>query len=405
MKLKKITAVLLAGIIMTSSFAGCGIGSINPNAAVATMGDESISLGIVNFFCRYQQASMDDLYKSSELENVWKTSYSGDGKTMGDEVKSVTMETLHEMYTLQKHMGDYNVTISESQKNEITTAAKKFMDSNSKETLAEMGATQEIVEEMLTLYAVKDLMYDAIVAEADVNVSDEEANMRAYSYIKIDYNQYYDSQSYSYIDYTDDEKAAFAQTAQSISDALSEGQSLEEAAEAYGATVLTGTYDADDDALEENFKSALDALSEGETTGLVSTENSYYFGRIDAETDKDATEKNRESIIANRKDTKYNEVLEKWQEDDGWKVNEKQLAKIKFNNFFTNTAVTNKLAGTTDESKQVEDTESVENTEDTESIESTEDTEAIEDTDDTDDVDDSDDEDDSDDDSDDDEEE
>lgn len=38
-----------------------------------------------------------------------------------------------------------------------------------------MGATEDIVEEYLTLVTIQARMHEAIIADADTNVSDEEA--------------------------------------------------------------------------------------------------------------------------------------------------------------------------------------------------------------------------------------
>ena len=60
-----------------------------------------------------------------------------------------------------------------------------------------------------------------------------------------------------------------------------------------------------------------------------------YFVRVDKETDEEATEQNRQSIIDTRKSDHYNEVLSGWQEDDGWEVDDKKLAMISFKNSLT----------------------------------------------------------------------
>ena len=82
----------------------------------------------------------------------------------------------------------------------------------------------------------------------------------------------------------------------------------------------TGTYDSDDESLEEDVKTALDGLKKGETSGLIETETAYYIVRIDADTDKEATEKNKETIVEERKRDLYNDTLEGWQENDGWRT-------------------------------------------------------------------------------------
>ena len=53
--------------------------------------------------------------------------------------------------------------LSEDEKNAIKTAANDFIEANSKEALNEMGADKELVEELLTLFTIKQKMYDAIV--------------------------------------------------------------------------------------------------------------------------------------------------------------------------------------------------------------------------------------------------
>ena len=70
------------------------------------------------------------------------------------------------------------------------------------------------------------------------------------------------------------------------------------------------------------------------------------------DTDEDATESNRESIIKQRQDDLYDSVLEGWQESDGWTVDDKKLTKIDFKNRFTQTT-----------ESDTESTEAVESTE------------------------------------------
>lgn len=353
MKAKKVTALILACALCASAFTGCGI---NKNATAATMKDQTVTMGVANFLCRFEQASMEDLYKmylggaSGSTDNIWDKDLSGNGTTLEDSTKDQALEELHEMYTLQQHMSDYNVEITDDDKKAITEAAKKFMDANSKEALDEMGATQDIVEEILTLYTVKERMKTAIEADVDTNVSDEEANMRAYSMVSLDISE------------GSDDADANKETAAKMEEALkADGATLESVAEDNGQKVTTGTYDADNDTLDEEVKKALDGLKEGETSGLIETDSKAYFVRIDKDTDEDATEKNRTSIINQRKDDLYQKVLSGWQKDDNWKVDKKAVKKIEFKNSFTQQ----------DPNASTESTQSTESTPSTENVEST----------------------------------
>lgn len=348
MKFKRLTAILLAGIMTASLITGCGI---NKNETVATLGNQEISLGVVNFICRYQQAATDDVYAMYFGEGVWQQDLYGNGTTMQENVKQQVVESVHEMYTLKAHMADYNVELTAEDEAKISEAAQSFMEANSKEALEELGATQEIVEEVLALYTIQSKMEAAIEADADTEVSDEEANMRAYTMFDIAIDGYTDPETYSTVEFTDEEKEQLKDVAKSIEEAVDNGDALEEVCEAFGYSdgITNGTYDADDDKLDAAVKEALDSLKEGETSALIETDTDLYIVRLDSETDEEATEANRESIIKTRKDELYDSVLEGWQETDGWTVDEKVLSAIEFKNYFTQTTES--------------DTESVENTE------------------------------------------
>ena len=331
MRVKKITALLFAGVLMASSFTGCGI---NKDATVATMKDQKVSMGLVNFMCRYQQAAIDDSYRSYFGEGVWTQDMMGTGTTMQDSLKDSVLEQVHEYYTMQAHMDEYGVSLSEDEKNKITETATAFMGANSRSALSEMGATQAIVEEMLTLATIQDKVKDAIYAKVDTNVSDKEANMRAYTMVELSKEGKYDENN-NFIEYTEDEQVEVRVNATMILDSVENGTDLDYAASSLGFSSKTGTYDADDSSLEEDVKSALDGLKKGETSSLIETDTAYYIVRLDEETDKEATEENKETILQERKRDLYNETLEGWQKDDGWKVKESKMDDIQFKNYFT----------------------------------------------------------------------
>jgi foldase protein PrsA len=331
MKIKKLAAVCLAGALAVSALGGCGI---NKDEVVAAYDSREVTLGIVNFMCRYQQAYFDEAYRGYFGDDVWQQDLTGSGQVLQEDVKTDVVEGLHEMYTLQDHMDEYDVEITEEEQEEIRSATEAFMAANSSDTLDEMGATQEIVEEVLTLYTIQSKMYDAIIALADTDVSDEEANMRGYTYVRASITGYYDS-DYNYISYTEDEIAAMNTEFESMATAAAENpENLESIAESLGYTATTDAYNADS-SLDEDVMAALDALGEGEVSGVIETDSYLYLVRLDSETDEDATEQNRQSIIEDRQSNFYTDTISGWQEDDGWTVNEKVLAKIKFESAFT----------------------------------------------------------------------
>ena len=334
MKFKKIAAMVLTASVMAGLMAGCGASA---GSVVARAGSEAVTYDLVYFMSRYEQASMDDLYRSYFGESVWDEDLYGSGSTMEEETKNDVMDYLHELYTLadEDHMAEYGVALTEEEEAAIKEAASAFISANSKEALKEMGASQELAEKMLRLFTIKSDMHAAIIAGADTEVSDEEANMRGYTYIRQGIDSYYDSSSASYVAYTEDEIAEMQAAMESFALYLATGADLEEAAEQYDYTTHYGTYDADDTSLDADVRAALETMEVGDVSSLIVTDSYLYIVRLDTECDEEATEENRADIIEERQETLYDDTLAAWQEGDGWSVSQKYLDKISFKNTFT----------------------------------------------------------------------
>ena len=204
---------------------------------------------------------------------------------------------------------------------------------NSEEAIAEMGATEEYVTQMLTLYTIQSKMYDEIIVATDRNVSDEDANMRGITLVQIDLTGKYDDKG-QYVKYTDEQKKAVKTTAEKIlTEAASVG--LTTAAKNNSYTASDTAYNKKDSSMDKTLLEALNALKEGETSKLIETKSYIYIATIDEEVDAKATEENRENIIAERESKLYSDKLKEWQKEDGWKVEESVINKIDFHNILT----------------------------------------------------------------------
>lgn len=366
MNTKKLVAVCLTGALIASAMTGCGI---NKNATAASFADgTTVKMEVANFAMRYQQASTDALYRQILGDNVWSQDVYGNGTTLEANTKDDILETLHEMYTLKLHMSDKGVSLTAEETKAITDAATAFLAANDTAAIKEIGATQAAVEELLTLHTIQNKMRAAIIAEADTNVSEEEANMRAYTMLKFSTEGTYDEE-YNYIEPSEEDIVAIKQQAADVFAEIASPADLDTVAEAHELETTSGTYAADNTSLEEEVKTALDALQEGEMSELITTDSALYILRLDAETDEEATEDNRQSIIEDRQDELYDETLAGWQENDGWEVETKQISKIEFKNTFSqpeaeeadditeDTEITDDVEDVIEDSEVMEDTE------------------------------------------------
>lgn len=339
MRVKKIAALLAGGAMALSVLAGCG--EVNKEAEAAVFDDTKVSMGLANFAVRLYQAEYDEYYRSIFGEDVWSSDFFGSGTTMEDDAKINVMDMLQEMHVLRSHMEEYGVSLSDTDKEAIAGAASDFIAANGADAVDALGAEEAVVEEYLTLETIRSRMQEAIRAGADVSVSDEEANTGTYSYVTVSRTDEAAAEDNTETALEGTEQPA--DTSEELSETVrgfaaeAKESGLESAATSYAYTVLSGTFTAEDDSLDEEVLAALKELEEGGVSDLIETDESYYVVRLDAETDAGATEETRKNLMEERRDEHYNEVLEGWKKDHTWKVNERNWAKVEFDNFFTTT--------------------------------------------------------------------
>lgn len=341
MKLKKIAAMLLAAAMLTSfTVTGCGSSKVNAQAVAATLDGKEISMGVANFMAQYQAAQTDLYFLSYYGEDMWNSD-SGDGTTMTDSVKDSVMENIRECYLMDAHAADYQIELTEEEKTAITQAASKFLADNSAEAVNKMGATQEIVEEMLRLNKIQSKMRAAIQEEIDTNVSDEECAQKTFSYVRFDKTTASDTA-------TDDTTADSAEAGKDNKETAEQflenaGDDMEQAAKDKEYTIQTCSYGAGDLNEDDNTTSmdievlkAADKLKEGKLSDtVIETNNGYYVIRMDSTDDKEAAKTKKESILTQRRNDKYSETVESYKESSDWKINENEWKKVNFDELYT----------------------------------------------------------------------
>lgn len=358
MRSKKIMALLLTtAAIMGMTLTGCG-NKINEDATFATLDDTTITMGVANFCAKYQQAMYDSFYMSYFGEDMWNKDVYGNGSTMTEDVKKDVADNLEEMYLLKAHMGDYDISLSDDDEAKITKAAEDFIAGNSKEAIKQIGAEDiENVKEMLRLNTIQSKMHDRIIKDADTKVTDEEAAQRTFSYVVINTSGYTDSDS-NYVEYTEDDIAGLKETAASIAAA----EDFDTAVTDAGYTVSTASYgsaDDEDSTMDKSVLEAADQLSAGQVSGVIETDSALYVLRLDSEFDEEATATKKESMISQKQEDYYNDILDGWKEEVKWTLNEKEWAKVNFDDHFKQPETDNTEAA--DES--IADTENVNTTE------------------------------------------
>lgn len=328
---KKAAVVTAAGVLAAMSATGCS-SSLNPDAVVATVGDEDISLGVANFYTRLTQGEYETYYASmmgTTAEDMWTQEVYEQGTTMEEQLKDNIMQSLQNMYLMSQHASDYDIALTDEEEQAISDAADQFVADNTEEVRNTVSGNKEDVQKVLELVTIQSRMTEAMQEGVDEEVSDEEAAQKSMDYVLFSYTTTDDSGNST--EMTDEEKENLAATAQEFANQVKNGTDMADAAEADGVEVQTATFDSESTTPDADLIAAADALeNEGDVTDPVETDSGIYVARLTSLLDRDATDTEKETIVEQRRQDQYNSLLEEWRDAAEIDVNERNWNKIDF---------------------------------------------------------------------------
>lgn len=323
----KAGACILAGVMAMSTLAGC-TSSLDENAVVATVGDLEITADVANFYARYIQAQYETYYAGYLGEDMW-SSEAEEGLTYEESVKNDVLEQLETMVVLEDHMEDYEITLSDAEKETIKEQAEKFDEENALEDKEKVSGSIETVERVMTLITIQEKMMTAIQAGVDTEVSDEEAAQKSMQYVLFSYES--DTEE----DADAEEETVDKDSVKAQAEAFAEGAKSAGDFAAYatenGMEAATATFDAETVNPSAEVIEAADKLGEGEVSGVIETETGCYVLKVTSLLDREATDSKKQTIIEQRKSDLYTETCDGWLEDLDIHVNESVWKKVDFN--------------------------------------------------------------------------
>ena len=340
----KIACGILASAILAGSFSGCG--KLDGTQTVATVDGEKVTLGLANYIVRDQQAQMESYYQmmaqsygmDMSTMQIWDEK-TEDGKTIGESTKDDAMETIHTLYAMKSHADEYDVTISEEEKSKIDEAAKSFMEANSAETLEKLAVSEGDIVTYLELLTYRQKLHDPMVADVDQEVSEKEPNQSPVSVVKISTAGTEKDDEGNTIELTEEEKKAKKEQAQQLLDKLKASENVAEAdmdamaqeidENLYAYTPSFTTAGSENDTLEQSVINAVANLEDGQLVQeVVEGVDAYYVVRLDKKLDEEATANKKESIISEREQEQYDELVEDWTKDSKLKVEKNVWKKV-----------------------------------------------------------------------------
>lgn len=326
---KRVTALGLAGMLAVTGLTGCG--SMNNDDVVATVGESKIKLGVANFYARMQQAQYETYYAGmmgTTGEELWAKET--DGKTYEQSVKSDMIKSLENMYILEQHASEYDVVLSEDEKKAIDKAAEEFDENNALEDKEAVSGYNKYVKKVLELLTIQSKMEDAMTADVDTEVSDDEAAQKAMKYVFYSYTK---DENDSTSTMSETEKTEVKKKATDFAEKLknSDTKDIDAAANEAGMEVQTATFDSESTSPNADLVKAADALTaEGDVTDAIETDSGIYVAKVTSFLDRTATDAKKQSIVEERKKDQYDDLLKKWRKKTDINLNKRVWKKVDF---------------------------------------------------------------------------
>lgn len=344
--MKRNLAVFASALMLAAAVSGCGKSvTLDGTETAATLDDTTnMTLGEFNLMLRYQEAQMETYYAAMlGTSNVYAQDLSGTGTIYGETAKETLLADFEELYVLEAEAPNYGVELTDEEKTAITEAAAQFAEDNSEEVRNVLGADQATVERVLTLLTIQDKMYDALTADVDTEVSDEEAAQKRIAYVYMSAAGTETDEDGNVIDLTDEEKEAIKAELQAILDSAAESGDLSAAVEEANEsreeddqlTVSEITYGADSTVPVEEVRAAADELEDGEVSSIVEMETGYYGIQMISTFDEEATQEEKDSIVQERRDALYEEQCTALTENHTFTVVDSALDKLTFERPYT----------------------------------------------------------------------
>lgn len=326
---KRVTALGLAGMLAVTGLTGCG--SMNNDDVVATVGESEIKLGVANFYARMQQAQYETYYAGmmgTTGEELWAKET--DGKTYEQSVKSDMIKSLENMYILEQHASEYDVVLSEDEKKAIDKAAEEFDENNALEDKEAVSGYNKYVKKVLELLTIQSKMEDAMTADVDTEVSDDEAAQKSMKYVFYSYTK---DENDSTSTMSEIEKTEAKQKATDFAEKLknSDTKDIDAVANEAGMEVQTATFDSESTSPNADLVKAADALTaEGDVTDAIETDSGIYVAKVTSFLDRTATDAKKQSIVEERKKDQYDDLLKKWRKKTDINLNKRVWKKVDF---------------------------------------------------------------------------
>lgn len=341
---KAVIATAMAGLLLASS--GCSLmpansldksGNTNPSTStdasterkgtdtVFTFAGEKVSLGEMYIYA----SAVRDHYEENYGQGIWSLDVSAaqdKSRSLEDEIRESVVQDVIRVKMLNAHAEDYDIMLTEDQAEMVASETDAFYFNLTDQQIEDMQLDRELAHAVFTENEIASLVYDKIIEESGIEVSDEEAQMTTFYDLYFPFYQVASNGDVSeisdeekeeeheraveaYDQLTNPNKGQGATGAETLIQALADSYSLKDSGfQTMSPGEIVDVYGAD---IAED----ISKLEDGSYSLVTESEYGYHIFYLKAKTDRAATDARKAEILKNRRNVYLEGIFTKWQSD------------------------------------------------------------------------------------------
>ena len=330
-KLKRTSLISLTALMIFGA-SGCGntsVAEVKAADTVFTFAGKNISLGEVYLYANTVKEDYERVYG----DGIWGVDISvtrNNSANMEDVTRKDIIEDIVHVKLLESKANDYKVALTQEEAEAVVDEADRFYKNLTDDQINEMQLDYDMIHGVMQENAIARKVYDTIIEDANIEVSDEDA--RETTFYDLYFDCYAVASSGDVTKFQDDERQAQYERAlqayntliNPIESGVNDGTSatapnstnIEGLAEYYGlrnSAYYTMTPAEIDGIYGSEIAENLYNLEDGSYSLVTESEYGYHIFYMKALTDRDATDKKKEELIVGKRrnymETKYTEWL------------------------------------------------------------------------------------------------
>ena len=310
---KKILICFMIGVLSLCTACGSRKNDEDQKRVVYHFGDNDITYGEYYIYAR----TVYEDYSKAYGNGVWNLELS-----VGDEIRTVRdmtiediIEDINRVKVLVSHAEDYDIALSDTEKEDIENKAEDFYKGLTDKDIEEAEISKDIVLNVMTENVIASKVYAQVLSDYDFEISDEEARM--ITFYDMVFECYELEKDGSVKEYTPEKKAVQLEKANEALASLAEeeGTSFKDIADKYHLQYSSEYTMSKSELIDEYGESVANnilSLSDGEVSVVVETQYGYHLFKMIKSNNDELTKDNKRQIIISKQKEYFNGVYEDW---------------------------------------------------------------------------------------------